>query len=248
MLGVAGDEINMKITTRTDIVLADRMLQAAVLVPSPEPHPTASLAGSRILVVGGTTGIGRAIADQAGGQGAVAEVAGTSAGLDVRDYAAVEACVARGRRAARRARPRRRDRGRAADRPAGGHGPRGLRRGHRRQPDREPQRRPVRVPPPAGEPGVDHVLRVVLVHPRPPRLRPLLRVEGGGGQPDPGPRRGVGRRRDPGQRREPRADRHADAPARVPRRGGRRDARARTRSPRRRSACCAPTSRARSST
>ncbi len=93
MLGVAGDELNMKITTRTDIVLADRMLQAAVLVPSPEPHPTASLEGARILVVGGTTGIGRAIADQAGALGAVADVAGTSAGLDVRDYAAVEACI-----------------------------------------------------------------------------------------------------------------------------------------------------------
>ena len=80
MLGVAGDELNMKITTRTDIVLADRMLQAAVLVPSPEPHPTASLEGARILVVGGTTGIGRAIADQAAPSGAVADVAGTSAG------------------------------------------------------------------------------------------------------------------------------------------------------------------------
>ena len=43
--------------------------------------------------MGGTTGIGRAIADQAGALGAVADVAGTSAGLDVRDYAAVEACV-----------------------------------------------------------------------------------------------------------------------------------------------------------
>jgi ribitol-5-phosphate 2-dehydrogenase (NADP+) / D-ribitol-5-phosphate cytidylyltransferase len=93
MLGVAGDEINMKITTRIDMVLADRMLQMAVLVPDPEPQPTASLAGSRVLVVGGTTGIGRAIADGAQGLGARSEVAGTSAGVDVRDYAAVLACV-----------------------------------------------------------------------------------------------------------------------------------------------------------
>jgi ribitol-5-phosphate 2-dehydrogenase (NADP+) / D-ribitol-5-phosphate cytidylyltransferase len=93
MLGVAGDEINMKITTPIDIVLADRMLQMAVLVPDPEPHPTSSLAAARVLVVGGTTGIGQAIAAGAEALGARAEVAGTSAGVDVRDYAAVEACV-----------------------------------------------------------------------------------------------------------------------------------------------------------
>jgi ribitol-5-phosphate 2-dehydrogenase (NADP+) / D-ribitol-5-phosphate cytidylyltransferase len=90
MLAVAGDEINMKITTRIDMVMADRMLQMAVLVPGPEPMPTATLAGARILVVGGTTGIGQAIAEAAEAQGATAEVAGSSLGLDVRDYAAVE--------------------------------------------------------------------------------------------------------------------------------------------------------------
>ena len=94
MLGVAGDEINMKITTPIDIVLADRMLQMAVLVPDPEPQPASSLDGSRVLVVGGTTGIGQAIAAGAEALGARAQVAGTSAGVDVRDYAAVEACVA----------------------------------------------------------------------------------------------------------------------------------------------------------
>jgi 2-C-methyl-D-erythritol 4-phosphate cytidylyltransferase len=94
MLGVAGDEINMKITTRTDIVLADRMLQLAVLVPGPDPLQAASLDGARILVVGGTAGIGRAIAQLAAAEGGVAEVTGSSAGLDVRDYPAVEACIA----------------------------------------------------------------------------------------------------------------------------------------------------------
>ncbi len=93
MLAVAGDEINMKITTRIDMVMADRMLQMAVLVPGPEPTPTATLAGARLLVVGGTTGIGRAIAEAAEAQGATAEVAGSSTGLDVRDYATVEARV-----------------------------------------------------------------------------------------------------------------------------------------------------------
>ena len=93
MLAVAGDEINMKITTRIDMVMADRMLQMAVLVPGPDPVATATLEGARILVVGGTQGIGRAIAEQAVAQGALAEVAGSSLGLDVRDYAAVEARV-----------------------------------------------------------------------------------------------------------------------------------------------------------
>ncbi len=91
MLAVAGDEINMKITTRIDMVMADRMLQMAVLVPGPEPTPTATLGGARIFIVGGTTGIGKAIAEEARAQGAMAEVAGSSLGLDVRDHAAVEA-------------------------------------------------------------------------------------------------------------------------------------------------------------
>ena len=94
MLAVAGDEINMKITTRIDMVMADRMLQMAVLVPGPEPTPTATLAGARILVVGGTTGIGQAIAELGEAQGASAEVCGSSTGLDVRDYEAVHAVVA----------------------------------------------------------------------------------------------------------------------------------------------------------
>jgi 2-C-methyl-D-erythritol 4-phosphate cytidylyltransferase len=89
MLAVAGDEINMKITTRIDMVMADRMLQMSVLVPGPDPVPTATLEGARLLVVGGTNGIGRAIAELAREQGATAEVTGSSLGLDVRDYAAV---------------------------------------------------------------------------------------------------------------------------------------------------------------
>ena len=93
MLAVAGDEINMKITTRIDMVMADRMLQMAVLVPGPDPVATSTLEGARILVVGGTQGIGRAIAEQAVVEGARSEVTGSSLGLDVRDYAAVEAHV-----------------------------------------------------------------------------------------------------------------------------------------------------------
>lgn len=94
VLAVAGDEVNLKITTRIDMVMADRMLQMRVLVPSEEPVPTASLVGARLLVIGGTNGIGRAIAEQAELLGARAEVDGSSLGLDVRDPALVEARLA----------------------------------------------------------------------------------------------------------------------------------------------------------
>ena len=50
--------------------------------------------GTRLLVIGGTNGIGRAIADQAELLGATAAVDGSSLGLDVRDYASVEARMA----------------------------------------------------------------------------------------------------------------------------------------------------------
>ncbi len=90
VIAVAGDEINLKITTRIDMVMADRMLQMQVIVPAQEPRPTESLTGARILVIGGTNGIGQAIAEQARLLGAHAEVDGSSLGLDVRDYDAVE--------------------------------------------------------------------------------------------------------------------------------------------------------------
>ena len=93
LLGVAGDETNMKITTRVDMILADRVLQLSVLVPGRSPRPGTSLAGARVLVVGGTNGIGRAIADLAVAEGAAAEVVGLSSGVDVRDAAGVERAV-----------------------------------------------------------------------------------------------------------------------------------------------------------
>jgi 2-C-methyl-D-erythritol 4-phosphate cytidylyltransferase len=87
---VAGDEVNLKITTRIDLVLADRMLQMRTVNPTdgPDAEP-ASLAGARVLVIGGTNGIGKGIADAAREQGAVVEVDARSLGLDVRDYATV---------------------------------------------------------------------------------------------------------------------------------------------------------------
>lgn len=88
VLAVAGDEANVKITTRLDMVLADRLIQMQTLnLPDSARLPVAhDLAGARMLVVGGTNGIGLAIAEEARSLGAKVEVAGRSVGLDVRDY------------------------------------------------------------------------------------------------------------------------------------------------------------------
>ncbi len=105
LVAVAGDEINVKITTRIDMVMADRMLQMRVMTPTHASDGKRSLDGQRMLVVGGTSGIGRAIADESERQGARAEVDGASMGLDVRDAAAVEPPDRRSCRTAGRPRP-----------------------------------------------------------------------------------------------------------------------------------------------
>jgi 2-C-methyl-D-erythritol 4-phosphate cytidylyltransferase len=95
IVAVPGDEVNLKITTRTDMVLADRMIQMRTLSPAAaDPEPTRSLRGAALWVVGGTDGIGKAVADEAVRAGARVRVDGRRTGLDVRDYAAVEARVA----------------------------------------------------------------------------------------------------------------------------------------------------------
>ena len=87
LAAVAGDEVNLKITTRIDMVMADRMLQMQLLDPAADGLVRAerSLEGSRLLVVGGTHGIGEAIADEARRRGSSVAVDGRSRGLDVRD-------------------------------------------------------------------------------------------------------------------------------------------------------------------
>jgi 2-C-methyl-D-erythritol 4-phosphate cytidylyltransferase len=76
------------------MVLADRMIQMRTLSPgSADPEPTRSLRGAGLYVVGGTDGIGQAIAREAERSGARVKVDGRRTGLDVRDYAAVEAHV-----------------------------------------------------------------------------------------------------------------------------------------------------------
>jgi 2-C-methyl-D-erythritol 4-phosphate cytidylyltransferase len=73
--------------------MADRMLQMRTLLPADVPA-IGGLEGTRILVIGGTHGIGRSIADEAARLGARAVAEGRSTGLDVRDAAVVDARVA----------------------------------------------------------------------------------------------------------------------------------------------------------
>jgi 2-C-methyl-D-erythritol 4-phosphate cytidylyltransferase len=93
IVAVDGDEVNLKITTRIDLVLADRMLQMRTLVAAEGGEPVRSLEGVGVLVVGGTNGIGRAIAEEAARVGARVEVDGRSLGLDVRDASGVDARI-----------------------------------------------------------------------------------------------------------------------------------------------------------
>jgi 2-C-methyl-D-erythritol 4-phosphate cytidylyltransferase len=95
VMAVAGDEANVKITTRLDLVLADRLLQMRTLQVEPDTQLGVAhgLTGARLLVIGGTRGLGLAIADEARRQGALVEVGGRSVGLDVRDYEALESGV-----------------------------------------------------------------------------------------------------------------------------------------------------------
>lgn len=91
VIAVAGDEVNLKITTQIDLVMADRMIQMRTLSPTAEPRPTRSLEGARLLVIGGASGIGKAIAEEAERLGARTAVDDVTLGLDVRDYERVEA-------------------------------------------------------------------------------------------------------------------------------------------------------------
>ncbi len=95
VVAVDGDEINIKVTTQLDFVLADRMIQMRTLQAAPDALASSvpGLAGARMLVVGGTNGIGRAIADRAQQEGARVEVDGRSMGLDIRNYALLESRV-----------------------------------------------------------------------------------------------------------------------------------------------------------
>jgi 2-C-methyl-D-erythritol 4-phosphate cytidylyltransferase len=89
ILAVPGDEVNLKITTRLDMVMADRMIQLRTIGMEEDATVAASLDEARLLVVGGSQGIGLAIADEARQLGARVETLSRSNGLDVRDAADV---------------------------------------------------------------------------------------------------------------------------------------------------------------
>jgi ribitol-5-phosphate 2-dehydrogenase (NADP+) / D-ribitol-5-phosphate cytidylyltransferase len=93
LLAVAGDDVNLKITTRIDLVLADRMLQIRTLALDTTSDDGRLLDGARLLVIGGTNGIGRAIADEAERQGGRVAIDGRSLGLDIRDAGGVSARI-----------------------------------------------------------------------------------------------------------------------------------------------------------
>ena len=94
IVAVAGDEVNLKITTRTDMVLADRMIQMRTLPNLGAPQPGRTLRGARLYLVGGTEGIGAAIARHALAAEAMVAVDSRRTGLDIRDYASVESHLA----------------------------------------------------------------------------------------------------------------------------------------------------------
>jgi 2-C-methyl-D-erythritol 4-phosphate cytidylyltransferase len=85
MAAVWGDETNIKVTTPIDLVVADRLIQMRTIHSAVMPTASTSLEGERMLVVGGTNGIGQAIAERAEALGARVAVEGRTRGLDVRD-------------------------------------------------------------------------------------------------------------------------------------------------------------------
>ena len=85
ILAVPGDEVNLKITTRLDMVMADRMIQLRTIGMEEDATVAASLDDARVLVVGGSQGIGLAIGEEVARLGARVEALSRTNGLDVRD-------------------------------------------------------------------------------------------------------------------------------------------------------------------
>lgn len=90
---VAGDVNNIKITYPSDIYLADRLFQLRTR-PQAGGDPAVALAGKVLVVLGGSRGIGAAIADAARGAGATVVAASRGSGVDVADTAAVRGLLA----------------------------------------------------------------------------------------------------------------------------------------------------------
>ena len=97
LLHVDGAEENIKITTRIDHVLADRLIQLQSIPPEKATTPEGNRTywrGRKAVIVGGTSGIGAAIASELTGLGAVVHSTGRSGADDVTTAAGAEATLA----------------------------------------------------------------------------------------------------------------------------------------------------------
>jgi 2-C-methyl-D-erythritol 4-phosphate cytidylyltransferase len=82
---VKGDGENIKITYPEDIYMADRLFQMRN-ISCPESIDLSGLRGRNIVIFGGTSGIGKCIAELAEANGANVFIASTRTGCDIRDY------------------------------------------------------------------------------------------------------------------------------------------------------------------
>lgn len=88
---VEGERENMKITYPSDIFLADKIFQTRSLPPTHTQLPGKSnLAGKTLVIIGGTSGIGKAIAQLARRYGSTVFVTSKHLGVDVTSYTAVK--------------------------------------------------------------------------------------------------------------------------------------------------------------
>jgi 2-C-methyl-D-erythritol 4-phosphate cytidylyltransferase len=97
LLHVDGAEENIKITTPIDLVLADRLIQLQSIPPSKATTPAGNSShwsGRRVVIVGGTSGIGAAIATELAVLGARIAAVGRSAADDVTSASGAEAALA----------------------------------------------------------------------------------------------------------------------------------------------------------
>jgi 2-C-methyl-D-erythritol 4-phosphate cytidylyltransferase len=96
LLHVDGAEENIKITTRIDHVLADRLIQLQSIPPEKATSPEGNQkywSGRRVAIIGGTSGIGAAIAAELTGVGARVYAIGRSSDADVTTASGAEAAL-----------------------------------------------------------------------------------------------------------------------------------------------------------
>lgn len=97
LLHVDGAEENIKITTRIDHVLADRLIQLQSIPPEKATTPENNRTywnGRRAVIVGGTSGIGAAIVSELTGLGAAVHATGRSGVDDVTTAEGAQATLA----------------------------------------------------------------------------------------------------------------------------------------------------------